>query len=109
MKKSHSQDNSKSNAYYLALLDMKGDGFAVRAKKDLLRVRLIGVFFFAVGITIYFCVEGLFGHLAFALASSAMGACAAIDGGIGKRKDAWPYFDQVLDWAMVEEKSRKAE
>jgi len=109
MKNSRPKDNSESNTYYLALLDMKGDGYAVRAKKDLLRVRLLGALFFAIGITIYFCVEGLFGHLALALSFSVIGACGAIDGGIRKRKHVWPYLDQVVDWPKVEAKSRKAE
>ena len=107
MKNSRSRESIKSYRFYLALLDMKGDGFALRAKRDILRTRLLAALFLAIGIASYFFVEGLWGHLTLALACAAAGACAAIDGGIGKRLSVWPYFDQVVDWPTVEEKSRE--
>ena len=83
------------------------DGFAVRAKKDILKVRLLAALSLVIGIAGYCLVTGLWGHTILSMAFMAAGACAAVDGGIGKRIAVWPYFDQVINWDLVEEKSRE--
>ena len=92
--------------FYQKLLSVKGNGYVVMAKRDLFRTRIVAVLSIAIGIATYFFAEGVLADVLSVIVCVSIGACAAIDGSIGKRISVWPYFDEVIDWQLVEEKSQ---
>ena len=93
----------KAQKFYVSLLEMKGDGFFVVARKHARRVWLLAAMLLAVGLTSYFVKNSELGVMVMALTCMGAGACAAINGGIEKRKRVWPYLDELIDWERVVE------
>lgn len=96
-----------SRRYYAVLLRMKGDRFPAMSKKIGFVTRLLAAVFLGVALAGYFFVDNMWGAVILALGCAVTGACLAIDRSMRRRVRAWPLLNEVINWPLVEEKSKK--
>ena len=97
------------NSFYRSLLDMRGDQFCKKARKDVLIARLVAVIALVGGISSAMLLNGVARDVILGVCFAVVGAAAAIDGSVRRRIEIWPLFDAVINWNSVEDKANRKE
>lgn len=95
------------NSFYQSLLDMRGDRFCRKARKDVFVARVVAICALVAGIASSILLNGSTKDILLAACFAVIGAAAAIDGGVRKRMQVWHLFDAVINWSSVEDKAKE--
>ena len=86
---------------------MRGDQFGKKASKDIIIARVVAALALLAGISAATLLRGSPSDILLAVSFAVVGAAAAIDGGVRKRIQVWPFFDAVINWRSVEDKCQE--